>query len=259
MRKKGFTLMELVVVIAIIAILGLLLYPQVNKYVENANATVCKNNRRVVFQDYSLYSIKNSNVSLSTYLKDATLSNEDNKTLCPDHGYYFEENGSVECSYHNESLVGVNLFPQAVKSSSGVNTWYPNSTDTYHSDKAFDELPNNSRWASMDDQTQSSLTATLNGPTTLNEIKVKQYGDRIGSYTIEYQAPGSDAWITLTTGSSMVKGPSSVAQAESAAYANAYETISFDTIVATGIRFTFNNKTVNNGVSIWDIQASYNK
>ncbi len=48
-NKKGFTLMELVVVIAIIAVLGLLLYPQVNKYLENANKTVAKANARTAY------------------------------------------------------------------------------------------------------------------------------------------------------------------------------------------------------------------
>lgn len=48
-NKKGFTLMELVVVIAILAVLGLLLYPQVTKYLDSANKTTAEANARTAY------------------------------------------------------------------------------------------------------------------------------------------------------------------------------------------------------------------
>lgn len=48
-NKKGFTLMELVVVIAILAVLGLLLYPQVTKYLGAAKETTAVANARTAY------------------------------------------------------------------------------------------------------------------------------------------------------------------------------------------------------------------
>lgn len=48
-NKKGFTLMELVVVIAILAVLGLMLYPQVTKYLDSAKKTTAVANARTAY------------------------------------------------------------------------------------------------------------------------------------------------------------------------------------------------------------------
>ena len=50
MRRRGFTLVELLVVIAIIAILVLLLLPAVNSAREAACLTSCKNNLRAAWR-----------------------------------------------------------------------------------------------------------------------------------------------------------------------------------------------------------------
>ena len=48
-NKKGFTLIELVIVIAILAILALILVPAISKYVENANTTKNQASARTIY------------------------------------------------------------------------------------------------------------------------------------------------------------------------------------------------------------------
>lgn len=48
-NKKGFTLIELVIVIAILAILALILVPVISKYVENANTSKNQASARTIY------------------------------------------------------------------------------------------------------------------------------------------------------------------------------------------------------------------
>lgn len=48
-NKKGFTLIELVIVIAILAILALILVPAISKYVENANTSKNQASARTIY------------------------------------------------------------------------------------------------------------------------------------------------------------------------------------------------------------------
>ncbi len=56
MRKKGFTLVEMLVVIAIIALLAAITLPAINAARESAKSTTCKNNLRQFFVSMSIYS-----------------------------------------------------------------------------------------------------------------------------------------------------------------------------------------------------------
>jgi prepilin-type N-terminal cleavage/methylation domain-containing protein/prepilin-type processing-associated H-X9-DG protein len=62
MRKtKGFTLVEMLVVIAIIALLAAILLPALNAARETAKSTACKNNLRQFFVSLSIYSDNDPN------------------------------------------------------------------------------------------------------------------------------------------------------------------------------------------------------
>lgn len=60
-KRKGFTLMELVVVIAILAVLGLLLYPQITNYLNNAKDAVDKANVVTLNKNTAMYSVEHPN------------------------------------------------------------------------------------------------------------------------------------------------------------------------------------------------------
>lgn len=111
-KRKGFTLMELVVVIAILAILGLLLYPQVAKYLESSKQTVCRSNSRTVYHEIMLdYSLGKSGADILTEYNTDYLTE---RKVCPSGGVITVKEipigFSVHCSQHGYvGGVGANI------------------------------------------------------------------------------------------------------------------------------------------------------
>jgi prepilin-type N-terminal cleavage/methylation domain-containing protein len=63
-RKKGFTLIEIIVVIVIIAILSLILTPSVIGYITNTKESVCNTNFRTIETEYLASSITDTTITL---------------------------------------------------------------------------------------------------------------------------------------------------------------------------------------------------
>jgi prepilin-type N-terminal cleavage/methylation domain-containing protein len=77
-RLQGFTLIELIVVIAILAVLSLLIFPQVVTFVTSSSLTVCQNNMATVIREY----VYNNASPL-----DPPYNYEDHLSeICPNHG-----------------------------------------------------------------------------------------------------------------------------------------------------------------------------
>lgn len=99
-NKKGFTLIELIVVIAILGILALFLVPSFIGYADDAQKATCDANRHLIERSYKFYKVKNEDVKLSDYIIGD--GSEYQGSQCPSKGTYSYDdlNGKVLCSIH---------------------------------------------------------------------------------------------------------------------------------------------------------------
>lgn len=99
-NKKGFTLIELIVVIAILGILALFLVPSFIGYADDAQKATCDANRHLIERSYKFYKVKNEGVVLSDYIDGD--GSEYQGSQCPSNGTYSYDNANekVLCSIH---------------------------------------------------------------------------------------------------------------------------------------------------------------
>lgn len=134
-KQGGFTLVELIVVIAIIGILAVLVVPSVSGYVQKAQATTCQRNiqsaaqmlDQVVAQDMGSY----DDAALNKLLGDIIDNNGgyfSKPVKCPSGGTYtysasWAANGSLQCTItcsKHEGIEGSKTVAQKVDKSSSV-------------------------------------------------------------------------------------------------------------------------------------------
>ena len=102
-NQKGFTLMELMIVIVIIGVLAAIGVPAYTNYVEKARATTCGANRRSLSTANGLYYAETGTYAgdindLEDYLDATTISN----LTCPSKGTFtFNADGTITCSKHD--------------------------------------------------------------------------------------------------------------------------------------------------------------
>ncbi len=111
-RKAGFTLVEIIVVLAIIAVLLAITVPAIAGYIEQAKKTGCEGNRNYVMKYYDAYlevhSLDNNETSFASYVTDTYGNDWDDG--CPDDGEYtfigYGDHAYIECSIHgvNEGI-----------------------------------------------------------------------------------------------------------------------------------------------------------
>ena len=98
--KNGFTIIEMIVVISIIAILGAIAIPSFIGYTEKAKKEVCKVNCLELERMYETYltmeGIEHSEAVFAQYL------HEYGGNICPGHGEIDYVDGKVRCSVHSK-------------------------------------------------------------------------------------------------------------------------------------------------------------
>lgn len=97
MNRKGFTLIELIVVMAIIGTLSVVLFPSVTYLVATAKERVCEADRNMIVRNYSMWleDIEYNDALFKQFIID--------KDFCSDDGEITYIDGEVHCSKH-ESL-----------------------------------------------------------------------------------------------------------------------------------------------------------
>jgi prepilin-type N-terminal cleavage/methylation domain-containing protein len=95
--QGGFTLMELLVVVAILSIIISIALPKFNHLQKKASESVCDTNREIVLKEYRAY-LMDKNHSEEVFNQ---FIQERYDSVCPENGTYTYENGIVRCSVHS--------------------------------------------------------------------------------------------------------------------------------------------------------------
>jgi type IV pilus assembly protein PilA len=112
-NRKGFTLIELMIVIAIIGILAAMAIPNFKKARQSAREKACYSNIRVILGAVEMYNMDNSQMITTIADGDTTTSTGKLKgylkavshpeTQCSYHGTGLGDgNGGIYCSYHGD-------------------------------------------------------------------------------------------------------------------------------------------------------------
>jgi prepilin-type N-terminal cleavage/methylation domain-containing protein len=97
-NNKGFTLIELIVVIAILAILSAIAVPRFSTITENARRDVCEANRHELKHAYEIYLVQNDEAD--TDINFTAFVNEYDQEICPEGGIISRSEGKIDCSIH---------------------------------------------------------------------------------------------------------------------------------------------------------------
>lgn len=105
LNQKGFTLVEVIVVLVIIAILAAVVIPTLTGYIDKSKESVCKYNRSSIIRWYKAYHNLNPSVTLSDVisLNCDDLNADVSGSQCPSDGdYYLSDDGKqILCTVHD--------------------------------------------------------------------------------------------------------------------------------------------------------------
>ena len=108
-NEKGFTLMELMIVIVIIGVLAAIGLPAYNSFIARSKKTVCESNMRVIQTALDMYTIETPAGTTDLGALDTYMGSPDGSKLaglrCPvgggDVAYTISE-GKVNCATHGD-------------------------------------------------------------------------------------------------------------------------------------------------------------
>ncbi|SHH18963.1 prepilin-type N-terminal cleavage/methylation domain-containing protein [Clostridium grantii] len=110
-KIKGFTLIELIIVIAILGILSAIVIPKYISYANSSSETACLSNRRIANSTYLMYLANGGLIIKDNYSGTSFLVNSGDlydEVSCPSDGTFSwivdsDGNAYISCSVHNPS------------------------------------------------------------------------------------------------------------------------------------------------------------
>lgn len=170
MNKRGFTLIELITVIAILAVLGTILMPNVSGYVGTSKDVVCNSNVNMLNRIYRQAVAMDENLKPQDILNDKTGKYFGGLAECPSNGDYIVVGNTIECTIHKGGSSDLG----------GGTVVSPEAKELY--DKMLKDQPGIEKCKSMTDATQKGqcYTALFNTHFFSNDVASKKYYDELG-------------------------------------------------------------------------------
>ncbi len=108
-NNKGFTLLEILVVLLIMSLLVYNGIPHFQRTIENSEEAVCKNNRETILRAYDRYEFLYGDLTLAEIVNDNNWTKEfemyEKYEYCPSGGeFYVTEQNEILCSVHDSDL-----------------------------------------------------------------------------------------------------------------------------------------------------------
>lgn len=107
-KTKGFTLIELVIVIAVLGILAGLAIPRYLDYLDESRKQVCVTNRAQLEREYAYYNAQGLVSSIKEFIDSTTINSntvhDPIENMCPSKGTYsIGDNDHIVCSVHDKT------------------------------------------------------------------------------------------------------------------------------------------------------------
>ncbi len=100
-KNKGFTLVEMLIVLTITLILATIVITRGFKYIENSRKTVCEANRSQIMKSFEIEHIEMGSKELLDAGLNKWLIENDYGGVCPSGGVISFVEGEIHCSIHS--------------------------------------------------------------------------------------------------------------------------------------------------------------
>lgn len=100
-NKKGFTLIELIIVLSIMAIISAIAIPKFSNIIDSQKEKACIVNREIIMEHYYFQKCLDESITLGAILDNSEIYFKE-EVSCPSGGTYSVSNGAIVCNIHDD-------------------------------------------------------------------------------------------------------------------------------------------------------------